>query len=104
MKLIFKSLSLFLVYLLFSFSSIAQGIEGKIIDQNKNPLPYVNIHKMNTSLGVATNLDGLYSLNLPAGKHIVEYRMIGFKTITDTIYVREGKKTRKKLHSFGGKC
>lgn len=95
MKLIFKSLSLFLVYLLFSFSSIAQGIEGKIIDQNKNPLPYVNIHKMNTSLGVATNLDGLYSLNLPAGKHIVEYRMIGFKTITDTIYVREGKKTRK---------
>ena len=95
MKLTFKSISLSFLFVLISFSSIAQGIEGKVFDENKKPLPYVNIHKMSSSVGVATNLDGFYSLNLPVGKHVIEYRMIGYKPIIDTIYVREGKKTRK---------
>lgn len=95
MKLAINSLNVFLVFFLMSFSSIAQGLEGKVFDENKKPLPYVNIHKVNTTLGIATNLDGYYSLNLPEGKHIIEYRMIGFKPIIDTIYIREGKKLRK---------
>lgn len=85
----------FSVSILISFSSLCQSIEGKIIDENKNPLPYVSVHKINSSIGCSTNLNGYYSFKLPVGRHIIEYRMVGYKTIKDTIYIKDGKTNRK---------
>ena len=87
----------FSVSILISFSSLCQSIEGKIIDENNNPLPYVSVHKINSSRGCSTNLNGYYSIKLPVGRNIIEYRMVGYKTIKDTIYITEGK-TNKKDH------
>ena len=99
MNLKIYTLLVFSISILISFSSLRQSIEGKIIDQNKKPMAYVNVHKVNSNIGGATNLKGYYAFNLPAGKHIIEYRMVGYKTIKDTIYVKEGE-TIKKNHTL----
>ena len=95
MNLKIYTLLVFSISILISFSSLSQSIEGKIIDQNKKPMPYVNVHKVNSNIGGATNLKGYYAFNLPAGKHIIEYRMVGYKTIKDTIYIKEGEILKK---------
>lgn len=84
----------FLAFII-SFSGFSQSVYGKIVDRDNNPLSYVNIHKVGSGIGVATNLEGYYSLNLGEGRHIIEYRMIGFRTITDTIYIGRGKRIRR---------
>ncbi len=99
MNLKITHLIVFSISILISFSSLCQSIEGRIVDENKKPLPYVNVHKVNSNIGGATNLKGYYSFNLPVGKHIIEYRMVGYKTIKDTVYIKEGE-ILKKNHTF----
>lgn len=81
--------------LIISITAYSQKIEGRIIDENKNPLPYVSVHKLNSYIGGTTNINGYYSIILEKGKHIIEYRMIGYKPIIDTVYVTEDKITKR---------
>ena len=43
----------FSISILISFSSLCQSIEGRIVDENKKPMPYVNVHKINSNIGGA---------------------------------------------------
>ena len=80
-----------------SIQSNAQKLIGKITDQDKKPLPYSSIYKVDSWIGATSNKDGYYSLNLEEGRHIIEFRLIGYKTKRDTIYIRS--KRRMKLLS-----
>jgi hypothetical protein len=62
-----KKLSLVLGLVLFCIGSImAQTISGTVTDQNGDPLLGASILVKGTSVGTVTDLDGKYSLNLPA--------------------------------------
>ncbi|RZM18516.1 MAG: TonB-dependent receptor, partial [Pedobacter sp.] len=67
-------------------------IAGKIIDDRGEPLPGANIKIVQTGQGTQTNVDGTYTVNIPAGTYTLEVSYISFQTkrITD-VTVREGK-------------
>ncbi len=76
------------LFLLFASSiAFSQGIKGRVLDSKRRPLPYVTVIKQGSWIGISTNEEGLYSLELGRGEHIIEYRLIGFTTIRDTITI-----------------
>src|SRR5690554_4840766 len=54
-------------------------VTGKVTDANGDPLPGVTISIPGTTVGTATDLDGLYSLSVPEGSTLV-FSFIGFET------------------------
>lgn len=70
--------------LLFSGHSYAQtiNVSGRVTDQNKQPLPGVNVVlKESPSFGTTTEANGLYFLkNVPSGA-VLSFSFIGFKTL-----------------------
>ena len=58
-------------------------IEGVIIDSdnNKEPLPFVDITIKNSQLTTVSNIDGSYSIQLKPGTYTFYFSFIGYKTI-----------------------
>ena len=58
-------------------------IEGVIIDNdnNKEPLPFVDITIKNLQLTTVSEIDGSYSIQLKPGVYTLIFSFIGYKTI-----------------------
>lgn len=69
----------------FHINLSAQSIYGTVKDQDGKPLPFTMVYKQRSTIGTTTNYEGKYSLKLSPGKHIIEFRFIGYETIVDTI-------------------
>ena len=79
--------------LLFSFSSLAQGIKGTIKDDNGEALPFASIYVKEVGSGTSSNLDGFYEYRLPAGNYQVTYQFMGYATVIKNIKVGSGFET-----------
>lgn len=83
---------------LFSEASLAQGkIVGHVKDKKTGEvLIGVNIVILQTSIGVASDIEGEYSLiNVPVGTYSVQASSVGFKKVTQTnVIVSKGQTTR----------
>ncbi|NEM97636.1 TonB family protein [Pontibacter burrus] len=55
-------------------------VRGKVTDAAGNPLPGVAVQVKGTIVGVATDKDGNFSLQVPAGKKVLSFRYVGFET------------------------
>jgi len=56
------------------------SITGKVVDQNSNPIPGVNIIIINTNYGASSDENGNYEIaNLPVGIYSIEYSAVGFE-------------------------
>ena len=55
-------------------------INGKVVDENGNPLPGVTVQLEGISMGTATDNKGLFSLSLPLKKGVLIFSFIGYKT------------------------
>lgn len=75
----------------FVFHLSAQNIHGTIKDQDGIPLPFVMVYKQKSTIGTITNHNGEYSLKSDHGKHIIEYRLIGYEPVFDTIVLSPGQ-------------
>lgn len=53
---------------------------GRVMDMNKEPLPGVTVRLENTSMGTATNFEGVFSFRLPVEKGKLILSFVGFKT------------------------
>jgi len=74
---------LMIVFLLSSINVDGQTVKGMVIDANsKEPLTYVNIGVVGTSLGTITNLHGNFSLNIgkTEEQEVVRFSMIGYES------------------------
>ncbi|MBI1266277.1 MAG: outer membrane beta-barrel protein [Cryomorphaceae bacterium] len=63
-----------------SLFALSQGtVRGVVSDELGEPLPFVNVYvKDITSIGTTTDLNGLYTLNLPdANAHVVVFSSVG---------------------------
>lgn len=84
---------LFVTFL--SFNLYAQGtgtISGKIVDkQTGEPIPGVQIYDASTSKGEVTDIDGMYSLTLPAGSYNLTISYVGYRTIKSSVVIEDGK-------------
>jgi len=75
-----KKLSLLCIALVFANAGWAQrSINGTVSDESGQPLPGVSVVVKGTTTGVATNMDGKYSLSLPANAKILVFSSIGMK-------------------------
>jgi hypothetical protein len=91
MKKLYSSLIL-LGALLLSAASIAQTVSGKVYDSANQTLPGVVVKDKQSGNGVATDIDGNFTLNLSAGKHTLEFVLIGYLNQSKDINLTEGQK------------
>jgi len=63
-------------------SSVQQGktITGKVVDNSGAGLPGVTVVVKGTTLGVITDIDGYYSVSIPADAKILSFSFIGMKS------------------------
>ena len=82
MKTIFKLLIFF-----FTVVTLAQesgSIVGKLTDTdyNNEPLPFANIFIKGTTIGVTSDIDGLYAIeNVKPGTYTVVFSFVGYETV-----------------------
>lgn len=69
------------------------NIFGHVLDKkSQEHLPYVTFQIKGSTIGTVTDATGHYLLkNIPLGEHIVEVKMMGYKTIERTINTQKGK-------------
>ena len=65
-------------------------IKGKVVDfQTRESLPGVNVLFEGTTIGTVTNLDGVYSLELPEKAEALLFSYVGYETKRELISNRE---------------
>lgn len=80
-----KQLHLVLVFMLLLFAEIPEAfaqtrtVTGKISLPNGQPLPFVNVTVKGTSVGTASNSQGVYSINVPEGSNTLVFSFVGYK-------------------------
>ena len=81
------------LFIISTANLIAQDItlNGKITDEAGNAVSFATVYISNTTKGTSANSDGLYTLNLKAGKYEVQYRAIGFKPESRKIELQENQ-------------
>ncbi len=89
-----KFLTLFFC-LLISQALLAQNgsITGKVVDENGLPLPGANIVVLNTTIGAATDENGIYSIsNVPVGTYSLRAQFVGYNPVlTENISIKPNK-------------
>ena len=97
MKIKYILLALLCLTITYTHAEEAKGTDanifGHVLDiTNQDHLPYVTLHVKGTTIGTATDETGHYYLkNLPLGEHIVEVKMMGYKTIERKIIAVKGE-------------
>ena len=68
-------------------------VEGKVVDNENNPLPSVSIMlENNVNLGTITDLEGdFHFYNVPLGEHTLLFSFIGYETFRLTVKVEIGQ-------------
>jgi hypothetical protein len=85
MKKITSSL-LFCLVSLFAFSQSTYTISGKIIDETtKLPLQGASVFAENTTIGTATDREGIFHLRLPNGGYSIVITFTGYQTETKRV-------------------
>ncbi|MCW8823537.1 MAG: carboxypeptidase-like regulatory domain-containing protein, partial [Ignavibacteriaceae bacterium] len=85
MKIFLKFfLSLLIISNQLIFAGTTGRLAGRITDTaTGEPLPFVNVVLMGTTLGAATDIDGYYSiLNIPPGNYVVKASAIGYNSVS----------------------
>lgn len=87
-----KKISIFL-FLFVSTLANAQSftLSGKVIDEDKEPLPNATVLVKETKKGTLTDFDGNFSINLLKGVYTIEISFLGYKTISEKITLSENE-------------
>ncbi|HYH57110.1 MAG TPA: SusC/RagA family TonB-linked outer membrane protein, partial [Anseongella sp.] len=63
-----------------------QTVSGRVSDELGEPLPGVSVIRKGTEVGTSTDIDGRYSLNVPAGENtVLVFTMMGYGTREETV-------------------
>lgn len=84
-----KSINLLLIFLFSALAAFAQNnkkVTGVVVDEFGDPLPGATIRvKGNNTIGVTTNNDGEFTLNVPQNAKTLTISFIGMKPMEQTI-------------------
>ena len=78
-----------LICLLINASSFAQGVRGRVIDQDGNPLSFTTIFIPETGSGSVTNINGTYEIKLSPGAYTLNYQYLGFGSTAKKVTVAD---------------
>jgi len=59
----------------------AQSYTGKIVDENKQALPFVNVYWKGTTAGTSSNLEGKFTIPANASSDSLVFRMVGYREL-----------------------
>ncbi|RHV94262.1 SusC/RagA family TonB-linked outer membrane protein [Culturomica massiliensis] len=59
----------------------SRTVTGKVLDENKQPMPGVAILIVGTTSGGTTDFDGNFTLSVPAGNNELQFSFIGYETV-----------------------
>ncbi|TMM30022.1 TonB-dependent receptor [Polaribacter aestuariivivens] len=81
-----KKISIFL-FLFASILANAQSftLSGKVVDENKKPLPEASVFVKEIKKGTSTDVSGNFAFKLSKGTYTVEVSFLGYKTISEKI-------------------
>lgn len=83
-----RYLTICIFLLSVSFGLNAQSISGKIVDENKIPLPGATVSIEGTTTGSSTDMDGKFQLRLSSpGAYTLRVAFLGFQTILKDVVV-----------------
>lgn len=76
----------------FSLALSAQNatVKGKVTDEDGSPLAGASLLVQGTSTGTATDVDGMYSLQVKAGEVVLEVSYLGYQTTTVSLSLKSG--------------
>ena len=85
----------FLLSLLIPAATLAQIVEGRIIDTDGKPLPYSSVFSEATSSGTTSNAQGYYEMRLPEGPQELTFQHLGYATQVELVVVPEEGKVQR---------
>ncbi len=59
---------------------MAQGVKGRVSDNEGNPIPFATVYVSEIHRGTTANDEGYYRLSLPSGNHELRFQYLGYKT------------------------
>ncbi len=73
-------------------ATLAQGtISGSVTDQDGAPIGFAQVSIQGTDLGTVADQSGAYTIRgVPAGSHVVQTTVLGYRTQTATVQVPDG--------------
>lgn len=76
------------------FSQERGTVTGKVTDKEMTgeALPFANVFIKGTSTGSTTDMNGVYTISVPEGKHTLVFSFVGYQTIEKPITVVAGQK------------
>ena len=80
-KKILKNVTISLFLLAFMLSAHSQGIKGKILDLNGEPVPFAAIFIKELTRGTTCNALGMFALPLPEGSYTIYFRSLGYTEV-----------------------
>jgi len=86
-KRFLRALSVFLFLTAYLSSVHSQGISGKILDTNGEPVPFAAIFIKELTRGTTCNALGSFSLPLPEGTYNIFFRSLGYTEVSRTVEV-----------------
>ncbi|WP_026704611.1 TonB-dependent receptor [Flavobacterium soli] len=91
----FKFLLITLFICVASFSQNKGTVSGTITDKDLNDevLPFANVMIKGTTIGMSTDMDGKYSLNVAAGNHILQISFVGYESVEVPFTVKANETT-----------
>ncbi|RPI44630.1 MAG: carboxypeptidase-like regulatory domain-containing protein, partial [Bacteroidetes bacterium] len=84
-----KLFFILLLLTVYSLSSHSQGIRGRILDLNGEPVPYAAIFIKELTRGTTCNALGQFSLPLQPGNYTIFFRSLGYTEVTRDVDVGE---------------
>lgn len=84
------------IFLLLGTAGLTYGqtgtVQGTVVDaEDDSPLPGVNVLLEGTTTGTSTNVEGAFSIEVPAGEHTLMARFVGYETSSREIAVSAGE-------------
>ena len=60
--------------------TVVAGVDGKVTNEQGEPVPFVTVYIEGTTIGTTTNSEGNYHLDLKDGYHTIVFRYVGYRT------------------------
>ena len=88
-----KRIYLCIFSMLFIFQSFSQNfdISGKVIDQQKKPIPFAHITNLNQSLSVVCDVSGNFKMKIVQIPTILKASAVGFESLEFNISIKDYK-------------
>ncbi|MDD9948353.1 MAG: carboxypeptidase-like regulatory domain-containing protein, partial [candidate division Zixibacteria bacterium] len=90
MKTLSVILAIALSCLVLPAEAHAATVSGKVLNEAGEPLPAVTVILPDLEIGAFSDEEGRFRLeNVPVGRHTIEFRFVGYRTIRSEVIVSE---------------